>query len=217
MGRLFIAFLFLFAPLISLCQEKQRINELGFSVFKSSTLPFTSFSSFQVVPMGINVLYRYHAYEKFYFRASQSFYRYNSRNSHFTFKDHDYIQEINTSVGLEFRYFKTKTGKLSLYCGLDLTGFINTGQFSFVNADGNFAGDAEQKNTGIGIQPFYGIVFYPLKRLAFSLEGSLLLGIQKQEESFSNFKGFVQPTPNNVFSGYSQFFFIRHASVGWLF
>lgn len=217
MNKFCLVLSLLFFSCATFAQKKSKKNEINLSIFKSSTLPFTSFSSFQVLPMGINMLYRYHTYEKFYLRASQSFYRYNSGNSHLTFKDYDYIQEINTSVGLEFRYYRTRKVEFNLYCGIDLTGFINSGQFTSVDFGGNFAGNIKQKNTGIGIQPFSGIVFYPLKRLAFSLEGSLLLGIQKQEESLSNFKGFVQPTPNNGFSGYSQFFLIRHASVGWIF
>lgn len=223
MGRLLIAFLVLFTSLISLCQDKQRKNELGFSMFKVSTTPFFNYSiPYPLMPnVGANVVFKHKIYDNFYFRASQSYYKYSLDDYGYTCYDctnnKRKVQEINTSAGFEFRYFGTKSGKFVLYSGFDASFFIHQSN-SMARDFGPGSSKFKQKNTGLGIQGFTGLSIYPTKKLVFSIDGSLLIGYYKQKNSSSDMTGFVRSSSEDIGSQpYAQFFLIRSATIGWRF
>jgi len=199
----------------SLGQEKNFKNELGFSFLKISTLPFEYKSDYpNTFNLGFNAIYKRKISKSFYARANQSYYKYDFKKSLQNVNGDYKIQEINSSLGIKFRYLKTKSNKLNLFAGMDITGFINFNQYS-----SPIPGWIDKtKRTGLGINPFTGINIYPLKRMVISLEASFLKGFYKDKVTMIKCRGSIKPNLEDKGSQpFSQLFFLRTASIGWVF
>lgn len=218
----FLSFLFFLISFVSFGQQKVLKNELDISVVKISTVPFDFYNSnFSRSPnTGAHIIYKYRIYEKFYFRGSQSFYQYSINDDFYSgYNSQRNIKEINTSAGLEFRYFKTKREKLRLYSGLDFTTFFNRYKYySYGRFTSSSPSDINHTQRGIGVQGFTGLSICPIKELVFTLETSLLGGVGKEKLKYQEDIGFVQPeTEDRGLQPFAQFFLLRTASIGWVF
>lgn len=218
----FLSLLFFLISFVSFGQQKVLKNELDISVVKISSVPFDFYNSnFSRSPnTGAHIIYKYRIYEKFYFRGSQSFYQYSTDDDFYSgYNSQRNIREINTSAGLEFRYFKTKREKLRLYSGLDFTTFFNQYKYySYGRFTSSSPSRVNHSQNGIGIQAFTGLSICPIKELVFTLETSLLGGVSKEKLKYQESIGFVQSeTEDRGLQPFAQFFLLRTVSIGWVF
>ncbi len=226
MKFILFGFILLLSAHFSFGQQQIRKNELSVSFFKVSNLPkeFLPFKHLQLAyNIGAHAIYKYRLNDKFYFRTSQSYYKYNySSDVDFCFKCASNIknlQEINTSIGIDFRFLNNPKKKVAFYSGIDLTGFSNVSKWkTYESFNDTGYSTVKERKLGIGIQPFSGLSLYPKKRLIISLEASLLLGLYKNRQVYTN----ISNANSNVFKEegflpYSQLFLLRTASIGWVF
>lgn len=226
MGKFFLTFSFLFVSIISLCQKKQWKNELSISALKVSTSSYYNYSFDLPLPfIGANIIYKHRIHDKFYIRVSQSYYRYSINDRGYFFYDNGSserkVQEINTSSGVELRYFITKTGKFVLHSGFDASLFIHNARRA-EHFRGNdipyYDFNISNTVTGFGIQGFSGLSYYPAKRLVLSLEGSILIGFYKQKTRYFDLNSSTESTiKDDGIEPYAQLFLLRTASIGWRF
>ncbi len=218
----FLSFLFLLISSVSFGQQKVLKNELDISVVKISTMPFDFYNSnfIKTTITGAHIIYKYRIYEKFYFRGNQSFYQYSMDDDFYSgYNSQRNIREINTSAGIEFRYFKTKREKLRLYSGLDFTTFFNQYEYySYGRFTSSSPSHVNHTQRGIGIQSFTGLSICPIKELVFTIETSLLGGASKEKLKYHESVGFVQSeTEDRGLQPFAQFFLLRTVSIGWVF